>query len=132
MGAYGNLGVTTAKHSNTLTTYGVGALARYYLGTDQVNTENILRHTRTFVEGNVGIEGSNVSHGPSTNGLGLGIGPGVAYFITPSIGLEALLKYKGIVGFGSDVSTNDLVFNFGFQIYLPGKATRNKVMNDAK
>ena len=131
VGAYVNLGLTTAKNSNTETVYGVGALARYYAGPDQIATDGILRHARLFAEGNVGIEGDNVSHGPSTNGLGLGIGPGVAYFITPNIGLETLLKYNGIVGFGSDASTNTLNLNVGFQVYLPGKSTRDKVMRDA-
>lgn len=132
VGAYVNLGLITAKNSNTQTNYGVGALARYYAGANQVNTDAFLKHTRLFVEGNVGIEGNNVSHGPSTNGLGLGIGPGIAYFITPNVGLETLLKYNGIVGFGSAGSTNAIKLNVGFQIYLPGKATKNKVMKDAK
>lgn len=131
VGAYVNLGLVTAKNSNTETIYGVGALARYYAGPSQINTDAILRHARLFVEGNVGIEGDNISHGPSTNGLGLGIGPGVAYFITPNVGLETLLKYNGIVGFGSAGSTNALNLNVGFQIYLPGRATRDKVMRDA-
>ena len=131
VGAYVTLGLQAAKNSNTATNYGVGALARYYAGANQLNTDAILKHTRLFVEGNVGIEGDNVSHGPSTNGLGLGIGPGVAYFITPNIGLETLLKYKGIVGFGNNGSSNVLNLNVGFQIYLPGKATKNKVMKDA-
>ena len=131
-GAYVTLGLATAKNSNTQTNYGVGALARYYLGPNQVNTESVLRHTRLFVEGTAGIEGNNISHGPSTNGLGLGIGPGVAYFITPNIGLETLLKYNGIVGFGSAGSTNVLNLNVGFQVYLPGRATRDKVMKDSK
>ena len=131
VGAYVTLGLQTAKNSNTQTNYGVGALARYYLGANQVNTESVLKHTRLFVEGTAGIEGNNISHGPSTNGLGLGIGPGVAYFITPNIGLETLLKYNGIVGFGSAGSTNVLNLNVGFQVYLPGRATKNKVMKDA-
>lgn len=131
-GAYVNLGLVTAKNSNTSTTYGVGALARYYLGSNELNTEKVVRHTRAFVEGTVGIEGSNVSHGPSTNGLGLGIGPGIAYFITPTIGLEGLLKYNGIIGFGNEVTTNNLGLNVGFQIYLPGRSTRDKVRSDAK
>lgn len=132
VGGYVHLGLITTKGSNTETSYGVGALARYYLGADQVNTESILKHTRIFVEGNVGLEGDNVSHGATTNGLGIGIGPGVAYFITPNIGLEGLLKYNGIIGGGNDGLRNTLNFNFGFQIYLPGKATRTKVMNDVK
>lgn len=130
VGGYVSFGLDALK-GNTATTYGIGPLARYYLGTNQVNTETILKHTRIFVEGNVGIEGSNVSGGASTNGLGLGIGPGVAYFITQNVGLEFLLKYNGIIGFGNDVTSNKINLGVGFQIYLPGRATKNKVMNDA-
>lgn len=131
LGGYVDLGVDAVKGA-TSTTYGVGALGRYYFGPGQVNTESVLKHTRVFAEANVGIEGSNVSHGATTNGLGLGIGPGIAYFITPNIGLETLLKYKGIVGFGNDPLNSRLDLSVGFQIYLPGRATQNKVMNDAK
>lgn len=131
VGAYINLGLD-AVNGATATTYGIGPVARYYLGSNQVNTESVLRHTRAFVEGNVGIQGSNVSQGASTNGLGLGIGPGIAYFITPNIGLEGLLKYNSIVGFGNEALNSRLDLNVGFQIYLPGRATRNKVMNDMK
>ncbi|MBV9962524.1 MAG: hypothetical protein JO072_09785 [Parafilimonas sp.] len=131
VGAYIILGVDAVKGATT-TTYGVGPLARYYFGAGQVNTESVLRHTRLFAEGNVGIEGSNTSHGSSTNGLGIGIGPGIAYFITPNIGLEALLKYRGIVGFGNDPLNSRLDLNFGFQIYLPGRATAGKVRTDAR
>ena len=121
------------KESPTETSYGVGAFARYYLGVNQVNTESLLRHTRAFIEGNAGISGTNESDGGgTTNGLGLGFGPGIAYFITPNIGLETLLKYNGLVGFGSTTTQSHLDLSVGFQIYLPGKATRNKVMNDVK
>jgi len=116
IGAYAKLGLTTAKNSGTTTTYGVGPLARYYVNDPKVNP---LRHARIFVEANAGIEGSNYSKGGSTNGLGLGVGPGIAYFITPNIGLETLLKYDGIVGFGSKTTTSYLDLNVGFQIYLP-------------
>src|SRR3978361_965761 len=54
VGAYVNLGLDAVKGA-TATTYGVGALGRYYLGVNQVNTESVLRHTRAFVEANVGI-----------------------------------------------------------------------------
>lgn len=131
LGAYALLGLDIVKGS-TQTNYGVGALGRYYFGANEINTESVLRHTRGFLEGNVGIEGNNVTHGASTNGLGLGIGPGIAYFITPNIGLEALLKYQGIVGFGNDPLNSRLDLNVGFQIYLPGRATQRKVMSDTK
>jgi hypothetical protein len=127
VGAYVNFGLTTAKDQSTVTTYGVGALARYYVNDPKTN---VLKHGRLFFEGNVGIEGNNTKN-TSTNGLGLGIGPGYAYFITPNIGLETLLKYNGIVGFGSQATSNTVDLNIGFQIYLPGKRAR-AIVNEVK
>lgn len=129
VGAYVLAGLSTAKGAGTNVNYGVGALARYYLGAAEFP---VIRHTRIFVEGNVGIEGDNPAVGDNTNGLGLGIGPGIAYFITPNIGLEGLLKYNGIVGFGSKPTSNELNFSLGFQIYLPtarAKAIRDDIKN---
>ena len=84
-----------------------------------------------FIEGNVGIEGSNqvLCLGESTNGLGLGVGPCLAYFVTPNTGLEALLKYQGKVGLGLSVTSSNLIFGFGFQIYLPSKAIEKAAKN---
>jgi hypothetical protein len=126
VGAYVNLGFETAKNAGTGISYGVGPLARYYVSDRELN---LLRKSRFFVEGNLGIQGSNPLLGESTNGLGLGIGPGLAYFITPNIGLEALVKYEGIVGFGSAVSNNNLNFGLGFQIYLPSSRIRSEINN---
>ena len=129
LGAYVDLGIQTAKNSSTTTTYGVGALGRYYAGKDV----EVLRHGRFFAEANVGIGGVNVSDGGGhTNGLDLGVGPGFAYFITPNIGLETLLKYKGVVGFGDAVNQSKLNLSFGLQIYLPGRGTAAKVRSDAR
>lgn len=129
LGGYVNFGLETAKNSNTTTSYGVGALGRYYAGKD---TE-VLRHGRFFAEATAGIGGVNVSKGGgNTNGLNLSVGPGFAYFITPNIGLETLLKYNGLVGFGSSTTQNNLNLSFGFQIYLPGQRTANKVKSDIK
>ena len=116
IGGYLVTGLSTAKNAGTSINYGVGALARYYLSAEQLN---LIRHTRFFFEGNVGIEGDNPAVGDNTNGLGLGIGPGLAYFLTPNIGLETLLKYNGIIGFGSKPTSNNLNLSIGFQIYLP-------------
>ncbi len=117
LGGYVNVGVSTAKGAGTGVSYGVGALARYYVNDKKIN--DLIGHSRFFLEGNVGIEGDNPAVGDNTNGLGLGIGPGWAYFITPNIGLEALLKYQGIIGFGSKPTSSNLVLGVGFQIYLP-------------
>lgn len=129
LGAYLDLGIKTAKGSSTTTNYGVGALGRYYTGSDV----EILRHGRIFAEANFGVGGVNVSDGGGhTNGLDLGVGPGFAYFITPNIGIETLLKYKGVFGFGDAVNQSNLNLSFGLQIYLPGRSTANKVKNDVR
>lgn len=128
VGGYVNLGLRTQKNSATTTTYGIGALSRYYTGQD---TE-VIRHGRFFLEGTAGFGGVNVSDGGGkTNGLNLGFGPGFAYFITPNIGLETMLKYNGLVGFGNATTQNNLNLSFGLQIYLPGKGTAAKVKRDA-
>lgn len=128
IGGYVNFNLYTAKnYGGSDIGYGVGALGRYYINDDNIN---ILRHSRFFLEGNIGIAGSNpAGSGGSTNGLGLGFGPGLAYFITPNVGLETLLKYDGIVGFGSATTTNTLSLNVGFQIYLPTARIRSAVKN---
>ncbi|MBD1393960.1 hypothetical protein [Mucilaginibacter glaciei] len=129
LGGYVNLGIQTAKNSNTTTSYGVGGLGRYYTGKDV----EVLRHGRFFAEGTLGIGGVNVSNGGgNTNGLNFSAGPGFAYFVTPNIGLETLLKYNGLGGFGSQGYQSNLNLSFGFQIYLPGKGTARKVMNDVR
>jgi hypothetical protein len=126
LGAYLNIGLSTAKNEGTTISYGIGPLARYYVNDKELN---LLRHSRFFIEGNLGIEGNNPASGENTNGLGLGVGPGIAYFITPNIGLEALVKYNGIVGFGSAVSNNNINFGLGFQIYLPSSRIRSEIKN---
>jgi hypothetical protein len=129
LGGYVNFGLASGDGSNTVTTYGVGALGRYYTGADV----SVLKHGRFFVEGTAGIGGTNVSGGGgNTNGLDIGVGPGFSYFVTSNIGLETMLKYNGIVGFGSQTYQNSLGLTFGLQIYLPGKATIAKVGGDMK
>lgn len=129
LGAYLHFDLSTAKGAGTYTQYGVGALARQYMSGNAVPA---VKHTRLFLEANVGIEGTNNNQGSSkssTNGLGLGIGPGLAYFITPNIGLEGLLKYRGRVGFGNETTSSDLNLGVGFQIYLAGRTIRNAATN---
>ncbi|WP_442587280.1 hypothetical protein ACSBL2_14655 [Pedobacter sp. AW31-3R] len=127
VGGYLNFGLQTAKDVPTTTSYGVGGLGRYYTGKDV----EVLRHGRIFAEATAGFGGVNVSDGGGkTNGLNLSIGPGFAYFITPNIGLETLLKYNNLVGFGSATSQSNLNLSFGLQIYLPGRSTARKVQND--
>jgi hypothetical protein len=129
LGGYVNLGIQTAKGSNTVTNYGVGALGRYYTGSDVA----VLRHGRIFGEATFGLGGRNVSNGGgSTNGLDFGVGPGFAYFVTPNIGLETLVTYNGLAGFGSLGYQSNLNLSFGLQIYLPGRSTARKVGSDVR
>lgn len=120
VGGYLTFGLRTAKGAGTSINYGVGALARYYWGAGTTDAQS----SRFFVEANAGIEGDNPAVGDNTNGLGLGVGPGWTYFITRNIGLEALLKYNGIVGFGSAPTSNNLNLSVGFQVYLPMSRAR--------
>lgn len=128
LGAYLDFGLATAKGAGTTTDYGVGALGRYYISDPKVN---VLRQGRLFFEGTVGVQGVSLSGGSNTTGLGLGIGPGYAYFVTSNIGLETLLKYNGIVGFGSQAYRSNLNLGIGFQIYLSGRRTR-QIINEVK
>jgi hypothetical protein len=119
VGAYINLGASGSKGTAPTTTYGFGGLGRYYVNDPNIN---LTKKTRFFLEVNVGFQGINVSElKNNTNGLGFGFGPGIAHFVTPNIGLEVLLKYNGVAGFGSSAYQNNLNLSFGFQIYLPGK-----------
>lgn len=130
LGGYVTAGLSTAKGAGTNVNYGIGILGRYYAGPKDITT---VRHARLFAEGTVGIEGYNPAVGDNTNGLGIGVGPGIAYFITPTIGLEGLLKYNGIVGFGTAPTSNHLNLSLGFQIYLPSsraKAIREDIKSN--
>lgn len=126
VGPYVRLGFSGAD-SVTRFTYGVGALSRYYFSPGEGGIDNLLKHGRFFVEGNVGIGGSTISDGgASANGLDLGIGPGYTYFITSDIGLDASLKFNGNLGFGNEGSVTTLDFRLGLNIFLPsGKALGN-------
>jgi hypothetical protein len=124
LGGYVDFGLATAKGAGTSVNYGVGPLARYYFPSADVN---VAKSTRFFMEANAGIQGVNAPGGNSTNGLGLGIGPGLAYFVTDNIALESLLKYNGILGFGSDATSSRLSLNLGFQIYLPSSKVKSEI-----
>ncbi|WP_126246766.1 outer membrane beta-barrel protein [Chitinophaga rhizosphaerae] len=122
-----NLGLLTGNGS-TRFNYGIGAFGRYYIKDKRIE---LLNKTRWFLEANAGFNGvntkaSNVAS-TNTNGLGLGFGPGLAYFITPNIALEALLKYNLTVGFGSSVTAHSVGLNLGFQIYLPSAKARQTI-----
>lgn len=126
------LGVETpGKNLGRTLSYNVAALGRYY-GSKGAN--EVVNHSRFFAEATFGFQGQNRSGGGApnnnTNGLGYSFGPGFAYFITNTIGLETLLKYNGVVGFGNTTYQHNLSLGIGFQIYLPGRATAKRVQKD--
>ena len=129
LGAEVIAGLNTQKGATSFN-YGVGALARKYFGTEATN---LTRTTKWFAEGNIGFYGTNLTGTnlpkTSTNGIGIGFGPGVAYFLTQNIALEALAKYNLTVGLGNSTTNNNVGFGLGFQIYLPGKQVR-QLAND--
>lgn len=124
VGGFIDFGIATAKGAGTTVNYGIGPLARYYFPTSTVEVDRIFR---LFLEANVGIEGVNPAHGGSTNGLGLGFGPGLAYFVTRNISLETLFKYTGLIGFGSNPTSSRLQLGLGFQIYLSGSRVKTEM-----
>ncbi|WP_207425864.1 hypothetical protein [Pedobacter sp. SYSU D00535] len=124
-----SFGLATAKDAGTDLNYGIGALGRYY-GTRGANT--VLNNSRFFGEATVGISGVNPAFGDNTNGLGFSFGPGFSYFVTPSVGLEALVKYNGVLGFGSSAYGHNLGLNFGLQVYLPGRRTAATIERDTR
>ncbi|POY36919.1 hypothetical protein C3K47_07595 [Solitalea longa] len=101
--------------------WGVGVFGRKYFNDPSIEFS---KHSSWFFEANAGIQGVNAA-GSNTNGLGLGFGPGLAYFLTPNIGLEGLLKYDLTLGFGSSTTTNQVSLNLGFQIYLHKDKAKN-------
>lgn len=133
IGAEALIGLETANGFSTIN-YGIGPIARYYFKGKTASAQEIDK-TRWFMEANVGVYGSNtkVSGGATTNtnGLGVGIGPGFAYFINQNIALEVLAKYNLTVGFGNSTTINSLNLGLGFQIHLP-KSKLKAINNELK
>lgn len=113
--------------SKTQTTWSIAPFTRYYFSGAEI--DNLLNNGAFFAEGSVGFGGDNSSGGNSTNGVDLGIGAGYAYFITPNVGLEGLLKFQGLAGGGNKNFNGNLYLGVGFQIYLSGNRAE-KALND--
>ncbi len=131
LGAEALIGFSTEKGATSIS-YRIGPIARYYF--KGRGLENVQK-TRWFLDANLGLSGSNYKAsgfpGTSTNGLGLGLGPGLAYFLNENIALEVLAKYNLAVGFGNSTTTSGLNINVGFQIHLP-KAKLKSIKEDVK
>lgn len=130
LGAYASVGFTSTKSGSTTVnsiTYQIGPLARYYF---RGNALNAVAKTRFFLEGNLGLGGDNLT-GTATNGLGVGFGPGIAYFINQNIALEGLAKYNYIAGFGNRANSSNINIGVGLQIFLP-RAKVKELRQDVK
>ena len=127
-----NMGLNTQKGATAIA-YGFGVFGRKYYGAE---TTNLARTAKWFLEANAGIYGLNISGTDliksSTNGVGLGIGPGYSYFISQNIALEALAKYNFTAGFGNSPTNNSIKLGLGFQIYLPGNRVKQLVEKPIK
>lgn len=125
------LGLNTQKGATAIN-YGVGIFGRNYFG---AASTNLSKTTKWFLEANLGFAGTNLSgddvEKTSTNGLGIGAGPGLAYFLNQNIALEALAKYNLTVGFGSSTTTNNISLGLGFNIYFSNRQAR-QIKNDAE
>lgn len=132
VGGYVDLGFNKVTNgSPTEFIYGVGGLGRYYLSPGEKGVDNLLNHGRWFFEANAGLGGRSVENGNSTTGFDFGVGPGYSYFITPNIGLEGLVKYRGQTGFGNEGLNSNITFNVGFSIFIPTSKAR-QIANDAQ
>ncbi|SDL46826.1 hypothetical protein [Chryseobacterium taihuense] len=132
VGGYVDLGFNKVTNgSPTEFIYGVGGLGRYYLSPGEKGVDNLLNHGRWFFEANAGLGGRSVENGNSTTGFDFGVGPGYSYFITPNIGLEGLVKYRGQTGFGNEGLNSNITFNVGFSIFIPTSKAK-QIANDAQ
>jgi hypothetical protein len=128
VGAYVNFGLEATNGRGSTVKYGVGALARYYIHDKNVQKLEFSKRARFFLEANAGFAGINApAPAATTNGVQLGIGPGLSYFITPNVALDALLKYDLTVGGGNSTTSQGLSFALGFQIFLPTSKARQIV-----
>ena len=132
-----NLGLTGGGGVTTLN-YGVLPFARYFFSPRQMKDANAnitSARTRFFAEVDFGFSGSNTFKpnmpNSTINGTSFSAGPGMSYFITPNVGLETLLKIRGISGFGTSSLALQPELSLGFQIYLP-TARAKAIYNEEK
>ena len=108
--------------------YSVTAFSRYYFADSEVET--LLNNGAFFVEGNVGFGGTDALDGSTTNGFDFLVGAGYSYFVTNTVGLEAMLGYGGLLGGGNESFQGDLSLGVGFQIYLPNSAAKKALKDE--
>ena len=130
VGAAINLGFSKSSEDDegeSIETFGYGlqGFVRYYITANDVGADGLSPRSIFFFENNLGMSGLSINDGPSTIGFAFGFGPGLAYFITENVALEATLKYNGLLGKRTDDFQNSIGLNIGFQIVLDRAKTEN-------
>lgn len=113
----GELGFSISTSSDfTSTVFGIGPFGRYYF---KIGEKNV------WLFGNAGFNYNvnslnNDLFDFSTNAFTFFVGPGIDYFITPSVAVEGLLNFStvSLSGDGGGPSTQSLVFSVGLQVFL--------------
>ncbi|MGB7394693.1 MAG: hypothetical protein WA913_09895 [Pricia sp.] len=123
IGAAVNLGfskspATSGDDAIETTAYGLQGLTRYYIAPADLEADALPSRSRFFLENNLGVAGVIVNDGPTTVGFAFGFGPGLAYFVTENVALEASVKYNGLLGDDTIDYQNSLGFNIGVQVFL--------------
>ena len=98
--------------------YGLQGLTRFYITPRDLGANGLPPRSRFFVENNLGVAGLAINNGPSTIGFAFGFGPGLAYFVTENVALEATMKYNGLLGKSTDDYQNSIGLNIGIQVFL--------------
>jgi hypothetical protein len=98
-------------------TLGIGPFIRYYVGESRIRffgeAQANLNYGYQFNEYAIGDETTNELY------IVYGAGLGLAYFITPRVGLEAMLGYTNGTNTDNRITSGQINLNAGFQIYLP-------------
>lgn len=98
--------------------YGLQGLTRFYITPGDLGANGLPPRSRFFVENNLGMSGLAINNGPSTIGFAFGFGPGIAYFLTENVALEATMKYNGLLGKRTEDYQNSIGLNIGIQVFL--------------
>lgn len=105
--------------------YGLQGLTRFYITPGDVGANGLPPRSRFFVENNLGMSGLAINDGPSTIGFAFGFGPGIAYFVTENVALEATMKYNGLLGKRTEDYQNSIGLNIGVQVFLDRAKTED-------
>lgn len=107
IGASLSFNMSTAPNTPNFYGYGLGPLARYYVGGGKI---------KPFVSASAMYVGSNYD-GQTSNGFNFDGGVGVAFFVTDNVAIDLQGLYKWNKFSGSSVSSY-LYIPIGFQVVL--------------